>query len=79
MAKTISKKLSLMASASKPSGKPPTGDKTLGLEKETCFQYIEDGDETEEAEEAEIPLFQDSSLAESKQNLINRIFLKLIH
>ena len=54
MAKTISKKISVEASSSKPSGKPlgkpPPEDKTLGIEPEIHFYYIEDGDETKEGE-----------------------------
>ena len=34
MANTISKKRSVKASSDKPSGKPPTGDKTFGIEPE---------------------------------------------
>ena len=48
MAKTISKKISVKASAAKPLGKPPPRDKTLGLEPAICFYAIEDGDDTEE-------------------------------
>ena len=53
-AKTIGKKISVKASASKPPGKPPPGDKNVGLDTPTCFYAIEDGDETEEGEESEI-------------------------
>ena len=52
MAKTISKKRSVKASASKPSGKNPTGDKTFGIDPEILFCAIEDGDGTEKEEEA---------------------------
>ena len=48
MAKTISKNSSVKASAAKPLGKPPPGDKTLGLDTAICLYIIEDGDETEE-------------------------------
>ena len=48
MAKTISKEISVKASASKPLGKPPLGDKTFGTEPVIRFYAIEDGDETEE-------------------------------
>ena len=47
MAKTISKKISVIASASKPSGKPLIGDKTFGLGPAIRFYAIEDRDETE--------------------------------
>ena len=40
MTKTISKNISVKASAAKPSGKPPPGDKTLGIEPEICFYDI---------------------------------------
>ena len=46
MAKTISKKISFKALADKPLGKPPSRDKTFGLEPEIRFCAIEDGDET---------------------------------
>ena len=47
MANTISKKISVKASADKPSGKPSPGDKTLGIEPDIRVYTIEDGDETE--------------------------------
>ena len=47
MTKTISKKSPVKASTDKPSGKPPPGDETLGIEPEIRFCAIEDGDETE--------------------------------
>ena len=40
MAKTISKKISVKASSAKPLGKPPTGDKTFGLDPEIRFYAI---------------------------------------
>ena len=52
MAKIISKKSSVKASAAKPSGKPPSRDKTLGVDPEIRFYAIEDGGETEEGEES---------------------------
>ena len=33
--------------------KPLTGDKYLGIDPYTCFYLVEDGDKTEEGEEAE--------------------------
>ena len=48
MAKTISKKISVKASASKPLVKPPTRDKTLVLETKFRFYTIEEGDDTAE-------------------------------
>ena len=50
MYKTIVKKISDKVSAAKPLGKPPPGDKTLGVESEILFCAIEDSDETEEGE-----------------------------
>ena len=52
MEKTISKKISVKASAENSLGKPPPGDKTFSLEPAIIFYAIEDGDETEEVEEA---------------------------
>ena len=46
MKSTISKKISVKYSKAKPLGKPPFGDKTLGLEPAIRFYAIEDGDET---------------------------------
>ena len=74
MAHTISKKISVKASTSKPSGKPPPGDKTCGIDPAIRFYEIEDEDETEKGEEAEILVVYNSSLAASKQNLVKRQF-----
>ena len=74
MEKSISKKSSFKASAAKPSGKPPPGDKTWGIDLDIRFYDIEDGYETEKPEEAEILVVYDSSLAASKQNLVKRQF-----
>ena len=74
MAKTISKKISVKASSSNPLGKPLPGDKTFGIEIEIRLYDIEDCDETEEGEEAEILVIYDSSFAASKKNLVNRKF-----
>ena len=52
MAKTISKKISVKASAAKPLGKPPTGDKTLRIDPAILFYAIEGSDKTEEVEES---------------------------
>ena len=46
MANTISKKIYIKASASKPLGKPPPGYKNLGIETAICFYDIEDDDDT---------------------------------
>ena len=75
MADTISKKISVHASAAKPLVKPPPGDKTLGLEPAIRFYSIEDGDETEEVEEAEILVIHNSSLKLSKKILVKRKFI----
>ena len=48
MAKTISKKISVKASADITLGKPQPGDKTLGLEPDIFFYAVEDVDDTEE-------------------------------
>ena len=48
MENTISKKISVKASVANPSGKPPPGDKTLGVYPEIRFYAIEDGYDTEE-------------------------------
>ena len=53
-------------------GKPPHGDKTLGLEPEICFYTLEDVDDTAEIEEAGIIVVHDSSLTVSKQNLVKK-------
>ena len=74
MANHISKKISVKDSTAKPSGKPPPGDKTYGLEPDIRFYEIEDGYETEKREEAEILVVYDSSLAASRQNLVKRQF-----
>ena len=50
MENTIGKKISVKASADKPSVKPLPGDKTLGLEPEIRFYKLEDGDDTAEGE-----------------------------
>ena len=50
ISKTISKKISVKASAVKPLGKPPPGDKTFGIDPSIRFYTIEDGDETEKLE-----------------------------
>ena len=47
MDNTTSKKISVKDSSAKPSGKPPPGDKTFGIEPEIRFYAIEDCDETE--------------------------------
>ena len=47
MENTTSKKISVKASTAKPSGKPPPGDKTLGLDKDIRFYTIEYGDNIE--------------------------------
>ena len=74
MAKSVSKKISSKASAAKPSGKPPPGDKSFGLDPDIRFYDIEDKDETEKEEESEILVVYESSLAASKQNLVKRQF-----
>ena len=74
MATTISKKSSFKASAANPLGKLSTGDKTLGIDPQIRFYAIEDSDDTEEVEEAEILVVYDSCLVASKQNLVKNKF-----
>ena len=74
MANIITKKISVKASTAKPSGKPLSEDKTLGLDPDIRFYNIEDGDDTAEGEESEIIVVHNSSLAESKQNLVKMKF-----
>ena len=74
MANTISKNISVKASSSKPSGKPLPGGKTLGFQTAIYFYAIEDSDDTEEGEQAEIIVIYYSSLSTSKQNLVKRKF-----
>ena len=50
MEKPISNKSSVKDSTSKPSGKPPPGDKNCGIDTAIHFYEIEDGDETEKVE-----------------------------
>ena len=74
MSKTISKKIFVKASSSKPSGKPLPGDKTLGLDPEIRFYAIEDDGKTEEGQVTEILAIYVSSLATSKQKIVKRDF-----
>ena len=46
--KVHGKRNSAKASIAKPLGKPPHGDKTLGVDKDTCFYEIDDVDNIEE-------------------------------
>ena len=55
-------------------GKTLSGDKSLSLEPSTRFYATENGDDTEEGEEAEILVIYDSSLASYKKNLVKRKF-----
>ena len=56
MAESISKRNQAKDSTAKPSYKTPSRDKSLGLDPANRFYLIEDGDKTEEGEEAEKPL-----------------------
>ena len=47
---SISKRNPAKASTAKPSGKPPPGDKSFGIEPAIRFYDIEDGDENERGE-----------------------------
>ena len=64
----------MKASIANPLGKPTPGDKYFGLETYIRFYGIEDGYETEEREDAEIPIIQDKRLPATKQNLAKRKF-----
>ena len=46
-------KMQEKASTAKPLGKPPPGDKSLGLDPAIRFYLIENSDKSEEGEEAE--------------------------
>ena len=70
----ISKKSFIKASADKPLVNPPPRDKTCGLEPDIRFYEIEEDDDTEKGEEAEILVIYDSILAVSNQNLVKRQF-----
>ena len=70
MARSISKRNPAKASTAKPSGKPPPGDKSLGLEPAIHFYLIEDSDKTEEGEEEEILIIHDKNLTATKQRPI---------
>ena len=47
------------ASTSKPSWKPPPGDKSIGIDPAIRFYEIEDGDKTKEGEDPEIFIIHD--------------------
>ena len=68
MATSISKKISVKDSTSKPLPR----DISFGVDPDIRFYDIEDGDKTEKGEEAEILVFYDSSILVSKQNLVKR-------
>ena len=74
MAKTITKKISIKYSTAKPLGKPPSGNKTIGIDPAIRFHAIEEDYYTEEGEELEIRVIYNSSLTASKQNLVKRKF-----
>ena len=73
MTKTVSLK-PVKASAANNNGKPPPGDKTLGVDPDIRFYEIEDGDKTEEVEESEILVVHYSSLASFNKSLFKRKF-----
>ena len=78
MANTISRKRSVNASSSKPLEKPQPGYKYFRLETEIRFYELEDIDNTEDGEEAQILITHDKSLVVSKQNLVKRKFPYII-
>ena len=61
-------------STTKPDGKPPPINKRLWVDPSIHFYEIEDGDNNEEGEEAEILVIHYSSLTVSKQDLVKRKF-----
>ena len=65
MDKTISKKISVKASADKPLGKPAPRDKTFGFDPDIHLYDTDDGEEAGKGEETEILVVYDSSLAAS--------------
>ena len=69
MVKTISKKISVKASAAKPFGKPLPGDKTSELDPDIRFYAIEYGYETEEVEQAETFFFTTQALRRLSKTL----------
>ena len=74
MDRSISKRNSSKASTSKPPGKPPPRDKSIGLDTDICLYEIEDGAKTEEVEYAEILIIQDKILPETKKNFVKSNF-----
>ena len=56
VAKTISKKSSVKASAYKPLGKPPPGYKTLGIDPSIRLHDVKYVYDTEEVEDEKIPV-----------------------
>ena len=71
MAEPISKRNQAKPSTANPSGKPPPRDKSLGLEPAIPFNAIEDGDETEEGEEAEILVITTKASRQPSKTYIN--------
>ena len=64
----------MKASTANPDGKPPSGDKSLGIDPYIFFYEIEEDDKTKEVEEAEILIIHNQSLTETKQNIIKKKF-----
>ena len=52
-------------------GNPPPRDEPLGLKSEICFFAIEEGDETDKGEEAEILVITTKSSWQPSKNYIN--------
>ena len=74
MERSIRKRNSVTASTNKPFGKPLPMDKTIGLETSIGLYEIEEGDKTEEGEDAEILIIHDKILAATKQKVFKRKF-----
>ena len=62
----------MKALTAQPSFDLPPGDKTFGIGPYIRLYTIEEGDNTEEGEDAEILIIHDKSLASTKQNLVKR-------
>ena len=74
MSKIINRKISVKTSAYNPLGRPPPGNKTLGIEPVVLFHAIEDSENTEEEKEVEILVIYNIILTASNQNLVYRKF-----
>ena len=69
MEKTISRKISVKASAAKPLDEPPFVNKNPDIEPVIRFYELEDGDDAGKGGESEILYIRDSSLMVSKKTM----------